>query len=135
MKKSLIGTLGANYHIGISHQSGAPIFTDTEIDSAGTPLGPSPTDLLVIALGTCMLTTVAMVLGRSGISLAGSWFEASKKMGQKPVKVESITLEFHLPKSINPTDYAKVTRAFSACPIHRSLHPDIQVVSTIAYDL
>ena len=86
-----------NIHSG----SGSEIETDAPLDNMGKGLKFSPTDLLVTALASCIMTTMAIVAERDGISLEGLSCRTEKHMSEsKPRMVSKIVLEFTMPKSL-----------------------------------
>lgn len=120
----------------MSHQpSGATLTTDAPKDNQGEGSTFSPTDLLATALGSCVLTTMAIVADRDGVELAGSKVELEKVMSQNPRRVAEIPITIHLPQAL-PADYrAKIERVAHTCPVSKSLHPDVVVALTFSYDL
>lgn len=101
--------------------------TDAPKDNQGLGESFSPTDLLATALGTCILTTIAIVAERDGISVVNSRMSVEKEMSAAPRKVASLKTIIELPKSI-PEDYRlKIETSGNNCPVRVSLHPDVNI--------
>jgi putative redox protein len=114
--------------------SGSAIETDAPKDNMGEGARFSPTDLLGAALASCVLTTMAIVAKRDGVELDGARAEVSKEMASQPTRrVGSLPVKVTLPTRV-PADYrAKLENAAHACPVHKSLHPDIRADITFVY--
>lgn len=107
--------------------------TDAPVDNAGRGLSFSPTDLLVTSLGTCVLTTMAIVANRHGISLDGAVGRVEKHMtATGPRRVERIKIDLKLPKAVAEADRPRLEQAGHRCPVQLSLHPDVRV--ELAFD-
>ncbi|MBI2995787.1 MAG: OsmC family protein [Candidatus Melainabacteria bacterium] len=102
------------------------IETDAPIDNQGKGARFSPTDLVVASLGSCMLTIMGIIAKREGINLEGLSFRAKKHMTENPRRIGKIILEIYLPKGITSEQKEKLERSAHTCPVHKSLHPDIQ---------
>jgi putative redox protein len=91
----------------------------------------SPTDLVATALATCMLTTMAIVAERHQIELKGATAKVVKIMATQPTRrVGELAVEIHLPAGIPDDQRARLENAAHACPVHRSLHPDVKIPIT-----
>jgi putative redox protein len=127
---------GQKHCLAKHEPSGSTIETDAPKDNHGLGEKFSPTDLLATSLGTCILTTMAIVADRDGVDLKGSTVEIEKHMtteGQR--KLAAIKVNLKLPKSI-PEDYRKkLNHVADACPVKRSIHPDIETPTEILYVL
>ena len=110
------------------------LVTDAPKDNAGLGRAFSPTDLVAAALGSCVLTTMALVAERNGIDLKGSYFEVVKEMSESPRKIGRLPLDIHLPKEIAEHDRARLERAGLSCPVHHSLHPEVRVEMRFLFD-
>ena len=123
-------------HCELKHgPSGTQIETDAPVDNQGRGQSFSPTDLVGAALASCVLTTMAIMGERDGMKLVGSHARIQKAMSASPRKIESLTLELHLPKSLNETERKKLETIAHACPVSRSLHPDVKIPTTFHYDV
>ena len=110
--------------------SGTVIQTDAPKDNMGCGEAFSPTDLLATALGTCMMTIMGIVAQREGLSLEGSHVNVIKHMtATMPRRVAKLEVTFTLPSVIGPEQRAKLQNAAHTCPVHHSLHPDVEVVN------
>ncbi|MGZ5279732.1 MAG: OsmC family protein [Pseudobdellovibrionaceae bacterium] len=108
--------------------SGSKVATDAPKDNAGKGEAFSPTDLVGVALGTCILTTMAIVADRDGVNLKGSTFKVTKEMtAAPPRKIERLTVTILLPARIEAEYRKKMEHVAHACPVYRSLHPDVQM--------
>jgi putative redox protein len=107
--------------------SGAELSTDAPKDNQGRGESFSPTDLVAAALGTCMLTVMGIMARTLKIDIAGTTATVEKRMtAAPPRRIESLTVKIHVPHSLSADDRQKLERAAHTCPVHKSLHPDIQ---------
>jgi putative redox protein len=108
--------------------SRAEINTDAPIDNQGRGESFSPTDLVATALGSCMLTVMGIQARTLNIDIAGATATVEKEMsGTAPRRIQSLTVKIHVPHALSSEDRLKLERAAHTCPVHKSLHPDIQV--------
>lgn len=123
-------------HCELTHEpSGTRIQTDAPKDNMGRGEAFSPTDLVGAALASCIVTTMAIVAKRDGIPFEGARAEVQKEMRTEPPRrIGALPVKIWLPKSI-PEDFrAKLEHAAHACPVHKSLHPDVQLPIEIVYE-
>jgi putative redox protein len=107
--------------------SGTVIQTDAPVDNHGRGEAFSPTDLVGTALGTCILTTMAIVAERHQVDLVGSSFQMEKIMStDAPRRIAQLTVELHLPASLSDADRALMERTAHTCPVALSLNPEIK---------
>src|SRR5687767_1181223 len=66
--------------------SGTALVTDAPLDNGGRGAAFSPTDLVATALGSCVLTTMAIVAERNGLDIAGARAHVVKEMVAQPVR-------------------------------------------------
>ena len=77
-------------------QSGSSIETDAPTDNRGKGERFSPTDLVCTALGTCMITTMAIKAIDMGIELKGTTVDVKKHMLADPRRIGKIDVEVTL---------------------------------------
>ncbi len=122
-------------HCELTHEpSNSQIETDAPKDNAGKGERFSPTDLVGAALASCILTTMAIVAERDGLRFAGARAEVVKEMVTQPTRrIGSLAVNVTLPESIPAQFRAKLERSAHSCPVHKSLHPDVQAPITFIY--
>lgn len=114
--------------------SGAKIATDAPKDNHGKGEAFSPTDLVASALGACMLTVMGIVAARHHIVLDGAKVELSKEMVTTGVRrIGRIPLTITMPAGIKAEQRSMLETAAHSCPVHKSLHPDIEVPVQFVY--
>ena len=107
--------------------SGVELSTDAPKDNQGRGESFSPTDLVATALGSCMLTIMGIAARTLKIDISGATADVTKEMtAALPRRIERLTVRIHVPHALSPQDREKLERAAHACPVHRSLHPDVQ---------
>ena len=107
--------------------SGTELSTDAPKDNQGRGESFSPTDLVATALGTCMLTIMGIMARTLAIDIAGTTATVEKEMtATAPRMIQSLTVKIHVPHSLSSEDQQKLERAAHTCPVHKSLHPDVQ---------
>ena len=117
------------------HQEGAALQTDAPKDIGGEASAFSPTDLVAAALASCVLTTVAMYAERHALNLDGMTAHVGKEMTKSPRRIGYLPLTVHLPASVTEDVRPHIERIAHACPVHASLHPDIDAPIALVYDL
>lgn len=106
--------------------SGCTLTTDAPVDNHGKGESFSPTDLVATALGTCILTIVGILADRHGWDLRGTRVRVAKEMTPPPRRIGRLTVDVHVPGDFSADDRTRITNAAHTCPVHRSLHPDIE---------
>jgi len=108
--------------------SGSTLETDAPKDNHGRGERFSPTDLLATALGSCMLSVMGILARREGWPLEGAVASVEKEMVADPVRrVGRLLVRLKLPPGIPAEAQTPLERAAHHCPVHKSLHPDVQV--------
>ena len=108
-------------------QSSTEIETDAPSDNQGKGERFSPTDLLATALGTCMITTMAIKANTMNIDLDGARVDVTKIMVSDPRRIGKIVAHLYMPNHLNLDEKQKTILENTArtCPVERSLHPDV----------
>ncbi len=124
----ITGEYQGGLHCSATHeQSGNTLSTDAPLDNGGRGEAFSPTDLAATALATCMLTIMAKAASVHGADLTGTKFSATKEMSaDAPRRIARIAVEFWLPVRKDALREGTLEKAAAACPVHQSLHPDIE---------
>lgn len=121
-------------HCELTHEpSQSKIETDAPKDNQGKGERFSPTDLVGAALGSCILTTIAIVAERDGISIEGATAQVEKEMIAKPRRIGSLTVSVRLPAALTANQRRKLEETAHHCPVHKSIHPDVQMPITFTY--
>jgi len=103
------------------------LFTDAPKDNQGRGESFSPTDLVATALGTCMLTVMGIMARTLNLDIVGTTATGEKEMtSTAPRTIKSLTVKIHVPQSLSDENKLKFERAVHTCPVHKSLHPDVQ---------
>ena len=113
--------------------SEATLSTDAPKDNEGLGRYYSPTDLVATALATCILTTMGIVAKRRGIDLKGARATVEKHMNADPRRIGRLPVELTVEGSYSDEERTVLERAAHTCPVHRSLHPDIEATITFAW--
>src|SRR4051812_7288496 len=107
-------TYEGQLHCTATHgPSHATLATDAPKDNMGKGEAFSPTDLIATALGTCMLTTMAIVAQRHGLDIAGARVRVTKEMISQPSRrVGELGVEIVMPeKQFNEEDRQRLENA------------------------
>jgi uncharacterized OsmC-like protein len=110
-------------------QSSSLIETDAPTDNRGKGERFSPTDLVCTALGTCMITTMAMKAADLGIELKGTTVAVKKHMLSDPRRIGKIDVLLAYPPTLQLEEKDRIIlkRTGDNCPVMKSLHPEIEV--------
>jgi len=117
-----------NLHCAAQHEpSGTKLATDAPKDNHGLGESFSPTDLVATALGSCLLTIMGIHARNLGIDINGATATVEKDMSAAPRRIAQLSVHVKIPQSYDIIIQDKLERAALACPVHKSLHPDINL--------
>ena len=109
--------------------SGTPLSTDAPVDNTGRGESISPTDLGATALGACMATVMGIVARRKEIAIEGLKVNVRKHMTEDlPRRIAKLEVDLDMPLPADHPERKVFEGAARGCPVHYSLHPDVEVV-------
>ena len=109
--------------------------TDAPVDNQGKGESFSPTDLVATALGTCMLTTMGIVAKRHGWKMEGATCAVEKHMVANPERrIGKLAVTIRMPDGFGEKERTILERTALTCPVHRSLHPKVEIPVTFRWD-
>ena len=125
MVKISLEYTGGLHTVATHGPSGRSLETDAPVDNHGRGESFSPTDLVAAALGACMATVMGIYAERHGIDLSGMRVEVSKEMTQTPPRrIARLATEIWFPAGVKKSE--PLERAALTCPVHASLHPEVE---------
>ena len=127
---SKITYLGELRTSSIHLQSGTTILSDAPTDNHGKGEAFSPTDLVANALGSCMISIMAIKSMGMDIDLVGSTAEVTKIMQPEPRKIARIEVVMNMTAAGDHKCRTILERTALNCPVYLSLHPDVEKVVT-----
>jgi putative redox protein len=109
--------------------SGTTLETDAPVDNNGRGESFSPTDLVATGLGVCMATVMGIVAKRKEIPLEGLKVAVRKYMTtDTPRRIAKLEVDLDMPLPGDHPERRLLESTGNGCPVHHSLHPDIEVV-------
>ncbi|MBB5143330.1 OsmC family protein [Desulfovibrio intestinalis] len=118
----------------VHNQSGTKIITDAPSDNQGKGESFSPTDLCATAVGACAMTIIGIYGKNHGVDVTGTEVEITKTMSASPRRIGKIEVVFKMPaRSYSEKEKASIERSAYSCPVHLSLHPDVEQVFTFIW--
>lgn len=111
----------------ITHQSsGEKILTDAPKDNQGEGRFFSPTDMLASSVGSCMLTILGIYCRTHQLDLKGATCHVEKIMTSNPRRVGKLIVRIKVLGKFEESVRKKIMIHCKACPVSKSLHPDIK---------
>jgi putative redox protein len=112
--------------------------TDAPADNHGKGERFSPTDMVGAALGSCILTIMGILAERHQLDLTGTAVHVTKEMTQSPVRriaklPATVTIPADKARLLSAADRGKLEAGARHCPVHQSLHPDIDAPIEFVY--
>ncbi|MBP6673496.1 MAG: OsmC family protein [Bacteroidetes bacterium] len=112
----------------VHDNSSASFITDAPKDNSGKGESFSPTDLVATALGSCMITTMAILSKKEGMEagLDGTRVAVEKHMSTEgPRRIAKLAVRVSFPNGISAGNRDRLKQIGDTCPVAKSLHPDI----------
>ncbi|WP_298899765.1 OsmC family protein [uncultured Psychroserpens sp.] len=100
--------------------------TDAPTDNNGKGEAFSPTDTVATGLASCMITVMGIKARDLGIDMAGTTAHVTKIMAAEPRRISKIEVVLDFPFEADKKVRIILERTANTCPVHYSLHPDIE---------
>ena len=114
--------------------SGCELITDAPVDNHGKGESFSPTDLVATALGSCVATIMGIYAQRNELDLTGVKIRVEKYMSaDAPRRIARLPVSIEMPAGLSEKHRSALEKAARHCPVHQSLHPDIDSPLTFRY--
>ena len=115
--------------------SGETVLTDAPTDNHGLGQAFSPTDLLSTSLAACVATIMGIHVESKPYDLVRLDAKVQKTMAAQPRRVAAIAIAFEMEVSSEASDQdlAVLERVARACPVAKSLHPDLEQNLSFAF--
>lgn len=105
--------------------SQSEILSDAPIDNNGKGEAFSPTDYVANALASCMLTIMGIKAREMNVDMSQSRAEVTKIMQSDPRRIGEIEVKIFMSLQADIKTKTILENAAKACPVAKSLHPDI----------
>ena len=110
---------GETYEVDVR---GHRVRTDQPTDAGGDDSAPTPTELFVAALATCVAFYAGRYLSRHGFDRDGLGVTAEFEMAtDRPARVAAVRLTVRAPVSLPPERRAALRAVAGHCTVHNSL--------------
>jgi putative redox protein len=101
---------------------GHRLVVDQPADAGGQDSAPTPTELFVASLATCVAFYAGRFLTRHGYSRDGLAVSVGYEMASgRPARVGGIRLTVRVPAGLPPERWAALRAVISHCTVHNSL--------------
>jgi len=109
-------------------KSGTKFNTDAPIDNNGKGEAFSPTDTVATGLANCMITMMGIKARDMKVNMDGTTANVTKTMAADPRRISKIEVVLNFPSGIDEKSKKILENTARTCPVHYSLHPDIERV-------
>lgn len=114
--------------------SQSQFITDAPVDNHGKGESFSPTDLVATALATCMATVIGIKAQQKGYDLVGMKVSVEKHMSaDSPRRIVRLPITIEIPLPADHPDCKVLEATALGCPVHHSVHPDIDKPVTFVW--
>lgn len=111
-------------------QSGTTFNTDAPLDNNGKGEAFSPTDTVATGLASCMITMMGIKARHMGLDITGTNASVNKIMAADPRRISRIEVTLEFPFASDERTRKILENVANTCPVHYSLHPDIEKIIT-----
>jgi len=111
-------------------ESGVVVLTDAPKDNHGSGASFSPSEMLSVSLGSCILSIMGIMARSLDIDISGATASVEKKMANAPRRIANISVHVHVPNALEEDQKRKLKTAAHACPVHNILKVEIPISFT-----
>lgn len=109
-------------------KSNSKFITDAPLDNNGKGEAFSPTDTVATGLASCMLTVMGIKARDMKLDMLNASAEVTKHMATEPRRISKIEVRLNMPFDFDDKTKKILENTANSCPVHHSLHPDIEKV-------
>ncbi len=108
---------------------GHTLLVDQPPDAGGEDTAPTPTELFIAGLASCVAFYARRYLARHDLASEGLSVHISYVMGSRPARVSQITLRITPPAGLPEERRAALLAVASHCTVHNTLEqsPDVDI--------
>lgn len=123
------GELGDRFSVTVRDHV---IHVDQPVEDGGADSAPTPLELFLASLASCVAHYARRYLRRHDLPEEGLAVEARWQMAKAPVRVGEIDIDLTLPAGVPEDRRAALLAVASHCTVHNSIThpPDIRIVLT-----
>ena len=111
---------------------GHAVRVDQRVQDGGEDTAPTPTELFIASLASCVAFYARRYLARHNLATDGLAVEATFEMGSKPARVAGIDMRLIVPEGV-PADRLDALLAVAThCTVHNTLVSEPEVLITLA---
>jgi putative redox protein len=128
MHAMVVRSLGGDRYV--VHVRGHELIVDQPADAGGTDVGPTPVELFVASLASCVAHYAGSFLARHDICRDGLQVDTSWKMAEnRPARVATVTIRITPPPVMPPELLPALLAVARACTVHNTLEqaPDVSI--------
>ena len=128
-------TYEGDLHCSARHTpSGNTLVTDAPVDNNGRGEAFSPTDLVATALASCMATVIGIKAQQKQLDVTGMKVSVEKHMSEdSPRRIVRLPITIEIPLPPDHPERKLLEATALGCPVHHSVHPDIDKPVTFVW--
>ena len=111
---------------------GHVVRVDQPVKDGGEDAAPTPTELLIASLASCVAFYARRYLARHDLPTDGLAVEATFEMGAKPARVAGIDLSLIVPEGVPAERLDALLAVATHCTVHNTLANEPAVSITLA---
>jgi putative redox protein len=119
MPKVSIRPIGNGQLMGVARQHAWVI--DRLPEKGGAGLGPIPTELLLLSLGSCLSFNLLHYAQRNNLDLTGLQVELEDEVSSAPERVGAIKAQVRISGNLTDEEITRLLRSAKGCKIHNTL--------------
>src|SRR5580698_443985 len=108
-------------------ESGVIVVTNAPKDNHGNGASFSPSELLSVSLGSCILSIMGIMAHSLHIDITGATAKVTKQMGNAPRRITGISVHVNVPAACDENQRRKLENSAHACPVHNILNVDVPI--------
>ena len=100
------------------------VVADQPVEDGGSDAGPSPIELFVASLGSCVAYFIVRYCHRHGIPADGFHLRARATFAEQPHRIGAVRLTLEFPTDIPAEHLERIRKVAHGCTVQRTLeHP------------
>lgn len=108
---------------------GHVLYVDQPLEDGGADFAPTPTELLVASLASCVAFYVRRFLARHDLPTGGLAVRATYAMADRPARVGDVGIAITLPHGVPVERYPALLAVARHCTVHNTLEqpPEVRI--------